>query len=227
MNLDEQIFKKRKPQKDRLTAYGFTKKNHGYFFRKNLPDLNFRVEISVCDSQVETSVIDNETDEEYLPLYTAVLRGSFVSRVREQTVAILEDIAEKCFTKHTFLFAQTDRLSQYLTEQIKDKPDNPFKKYPAITSFRPRGMKRWYALIMNIKAIKLLKEDNENADREIEIVNLKSTDELVPQLIKRKGIFRAYHMNHNKWISVILDDSLSDNELFSLVMQSRNLVVDS
>ena len=37
------------------------------------------------------------------------------------------------------------------------------------------------------------------------------------------GIYPAYHMNHKSWISLALDDTLSDSLIMELVSKSYNL----
>lgn len=44
------------------------------------------------------------------------------------------------------------------------------------------------------------------------------------KLICETGIYPAWHMNKKKWISVLLDDTLKDERIFSLIRTSRKLV---
>ncbi|WP_455089335.1 MmcQ/YjbR family DNA-binding protein [Peptoanaerobacter stomatis] len=39
----------------------------------------------------------------------------------------------------------------------------------------------------------------------------------------RKGIYPGYHMNHKHWISVVLNETLSDNEVMKLIENSFSL----
>lgn len=226
MKPEESIFKRRKALFDKMLAYGFECRNNAFFFSKDFESLKFRAEVTVTeDSKVDSRVIDLDTNEEFLPIYTVMQSGSFVSRVLREYTQILQDIAENCFTTELFIFPQANRLAVYIREYLSDKPYHPFKKYPEIAAFRPLNLNKWYALVMNIKYSKLVQSHQNDSDKEIEIVNLKASAEKVPLLIKHKGIYRAYHMNHEKWISVILDDSLTDEELFLLVTESRNAVL--
>ena len=62
---------------------------------------------------------------------------------------------------------------------------------------------------MNIQKNKISGNDN----TEIEILNLMLND----KNINNKNIYPAYHMNKKNWISIILDESLSNNEIFDLI----------
>lgn len=41
-------------------------------------------------------------------------------------------------------------------------------------------------------------------------------------ICNKKGIYIAYHMNKKNWVSIILDDTLTDNEIISLIDISYN-----
>ena len=57
----------------------------------------------------------------------------------------------------------------------------------------------------------------------VEAVNLKHNQ--VADLLSQKGIYPAFHMNKRYWISLALDDSLSDDEILDLLEISWNLTL--
>jgi predicted DNA-binding protein (MmcQ/YjbR family) len=59
----------------------------------------------------------------------------------------------------------------------------------------------------------------------VEVINLKLDKEKIPELIKRHGFYPAYHMNKKYWISIVLDNIISDKELLTLVEESYNYAV--
>ena len=54
----------------------------------------------------------------------------------------------------------------------------------------------------------------------ISIVNLKCSPLIMGSLTAQKGIFPAYHMNKEHWITAALDGSVPDDELKMLVSLS-------
>ena len=46
-------------------------------------------------------------------------------------------------------------------------------------------------------------------------------------LLSQNGIYPAFHMNKRYWISVALDDTLSDEEVLKLIEKSWNLTLKS
>lgn len=66
---------------------------------------------------------------------------------------------------------------------------------------------------MNIKRSLLTKDNDEQF---VDVINLKSNS--LP--IDAKSVFLAYHMNHRYWISVVLDDRLSDDTIMKMIGES-------
>lgn len=59
---------------------------------------------------------------------------------------------------------------------------------------------------------------------ELDIVNLKCTDEDREALSQTEVVLSAYHMNKKRWLSVILDEQEDfDEKLSELVQKSFNL----
>ena len=53
-------------------------------------------------------------------------------------------------------------------------------------------------------------------------MNVKAPEADVPALWNEPGIFRCYHMNKKHWITLTLDDRLSDERVMQLVRQSAD-----
>ena len=58
-------------------------------------------------------------------------------------------------------------------------------------------------------------------------LNLKLGSDKVDKLLKRKGFYLAYHMNKKDWITVILNDTLDDDEIIDLLDESYHNVNES
>ena len=71
---------------------------------------------------------------------------------------------------------------------------------------------------MNIKRDRLI----QNSEGFVEVINLK-LDDKVTELLLVDGIYPAYHMNKKYWVSLLLDDTLSDKTIFDLVDVSFSL----
>ena len=94
-----------------------------------------------------------------------------------------------------------------------------WEKSPDTGILRHEGNQKWYAVLMKISWDKLEK----GREGLVEAVNLKHDQ--VSDLLVKKGIYPAFHMNKRYWISVPLDDSLADEELLELIEKSWNLTL--
>ena len=72
---------------------------------------------------------------------------------------------------------------------------------------------------MNIDKSKIIPN---SSSKEIEILNIK-VDDLVEVLLKEKGIYPSYHLSKKSWITIILDDILTDNEVIKFIDISYGL----
>ncbi len=90
-------------------------------------------------------------------------------------------------------------------------------RYPGYAVFRHDNNKKWFALVATISSKSLgLKED-----KAIDIVNLKFDKNQTYDFAETNDhVFPAYHMNKNNWITVVLDDGISDGMVFELIRKS-------
>lgn len=214
---------------EHLVPFGFQKVQGGYDYRELILAGAFEVRVYVAtDGAVSTQVIDTDLNEEYLSLHVTQARGSFVGQVRAAYLAVLERVAEACFEALPFRSPQANRLAQYLQATYGDRYDHPFEKSPAVSSYRYPQNHKWYALMMPVTRGKLdlQAETWSKAALEelLEIVNLKVNAKELAHVLKNRGIYPAYHMSKKSWVSIVLDETVSDELLFSLVENSRALV---
>jgi len=112
-----------------------------------------------------------------------------------------------------------DDFEKFVIQNYDASFDYPWKKSPKNEVFRHKNSKKWFALVMNVQK-KWLGSDEEGV---VDVVNLKCDKELVGSLQKEHGIFKAYHMNKENWVTVVIDGGVSDEKLKSLVRMSYDL----
>ena len=110
-------------------------------------------------------------------------------------------------------------LAQYILETYSTEPDYPWLKSPTFAVFRQSSNRKWFALIMDIPRDKLGLPGTELLD----IVNLKCDPLLIGSLRRMPGIFPAYHMNKESWISVALDGTVPEEQIKMLLDMSYAL----
>lgn len=223
-DIEREAFQRAAPDRSALKRYGFTEDEEGSLrFSAPIVDGDFSVEVTISsDDALSSRVIDEATGEEYLPIFAEAHVGAFVGRVREEYSAFLRRIADACFVRAPFSSPQANRLAARIFTEYGEREDRPFEKSPECASFRVPETKKWYALVMPVRKKVLAGEkESPDADKTVEVVNLKADEAAIPSLTKTPGIYPAYHMNRRYWISVLLDGTVDDGLLFELVASSR------
>lgn len=218
MRIEDDIFARYTANKEKLIEYGFCRENDSFVWKSELPDFDFRIIIEYTD-RFSGRLIDLATDEEYIN-YRLENPEGFSKEVREAFERVLTDIRDHCCENNRFFTLQGQRLSAYMTEAFNDDPEFLWKKLPGYAVFRKKKSGKWYALIGDITRGKV--DKSAPSDEKTEILNVKSNR--VEELLKKEGIYPAYHMNKKYWITVILDDSLSDETAQALIRESFDLV---
>ena len=223
MTIEQKVFSRRRFSTKRLADYGFRNMEACYSLSKEFMDGDFTAEIRVYQNgSVQGRVIDNMMGEEYIPLRMPNYSGAFVGSVRAAYEMLLEDIADNCCTEVAFASDQSNRIATLILKRFSVEPDFPWDEGEHKPSgvFRHGNNNKWFGLIMNIDRRHL----DKGADEEkVDVINLKADEYKVAALHKVRGIYPAYHMNHSKWISVVLDDTLEDGDVMDLVDESFRL----
>jgi predicted DNA-binding protein (MmcQ/YjbR family) len=114
-----------------------------------------------------------------------------------------------------------EEVFKYIKDKYNTNPAYLWEKYPFYAAFRHSNNK-WFGIIMNVKKEKL----GLNGKEEIDILNVKCPPELVGKLRLNKGITKAYHMNKEHWITILLDGSVNDKMIKDLIDWSYDLTTN-
>lgn len=109
-------------------------------------------------------------------------------------------------------------LEKFITEHYGAQADYPWLSDPGFAVFRHKDNHKWFALIMDVSRSKL----GLPGDEMLDIVNLKCDPVLAASLRGEPGIFPAYHMNKEHWITLALDGSVADETVTLLLEMSHN-----
>lgn len=211
------IFKSYQFNQEKACAYGFVENGEVWTYSCQILQGDFVMTVSVVDGNLSFQVFDQETGDLYPQVHMESMRGSFVGSVREVCLEILYQIRKVCFDVQDYIFPQTKRIMAQVQEKYGNQLEFLWEKSPDTAVLRHEGNQKWYAVLMKISWDKLEK----GREGQVEAVNLKHDQ--VADLLSNKGIYPAFHMNKRYWISVALDDTLSDEEVLELIERSWNL----
>ena len=200
---------------NKLLEYGF---NSDYVYTVDILDNTFKVIVTYVDKKITGKIIDLSFDEEYTN-FRIERSGEFNLKIRSEYERILLDIRDKTCTKRTYIYDQANRIDKYIFSKYDVAADFPFKSSPYHGVYRNKDNK-WFGILMDIPFNKI----DKNKSGLIEVINVKINPNDKDNLLKIEGIYEAYHMNKKSWISIILDDTLSDDLISELIDNSYKLV---
>lgn len=214
-----EIFKSYQFNKEKAHAYGFIENGEVWTNSCQILQGDFIMTVSITTDNVSFQVFDKETGDLYPQVHMESMRGSFVGSVRGACLEILYQIRKACFDVQDFICPQTKRIMAQVQEKYANQLEYLWEKSPDTAVLRHEGNQKWYAVLMRIPWDKLEK----GREGLVEAVNLKHDQ--VADLLSKRGIYPAFHMNKRYWISLTLDDSLSDDDVLDLLEISWNLTL--
>ncbi len=202
------FFKKYKVKYETLLSYGFILKDSVYVYRKKIVEDTFEISLFISqDKGISYEVWDLDFNEKCFSINTSKI-------IESACISVLEDIKKNCFSKEDYYGLQANRLNDYIKNQYKIFPEFLWEKYPDYGVYRNTSNQKWFAMILNIDYSVL----DKNKHGFIEVMNLKAKNP--ESIINNKNIYPAYHMNKKNWISVVLDESLDDKFIITLLDNS-------
>ncbi|NCB80331.1 MAG: MmcQ/YjbR family DNA-binding protein [Bacilli bacterium] len=112
-----------------------------------------------------------------------------------------------------------EEIISYADIKYRIKPNFPWIKFPNYAVLRHPESSKWFALLMNVPRNKLGLE----GDGEVDVVNVKCKPEFVGSLRMKNGFMPAYHMNKEHWLSILLDNTVPEEEIYELIDDSYQL----
>ena len=209
-----EILKSYQFNQEKARAYGFVKNGEVWTYSYQILQGDFVMTVSITTDNVSFQVFDQEMGDFYPQVHMESMRGTFVGTVREACLEVLYDIRKSCFEVQEFLCPQTKRIMTLVQEKFENQLEYLWEKSPDTAVLRHDDNQKWYAVLMKISWEKLDKA----REGHVEVVNLKHDQ--VANLLLEKGIYPAFHMNKRYWISLPLDDTLSDEQIVKLFERS-------
>ena len=113
---------------------------------------------------------------------------------------------------------QAKRVISHITDEFGVKPEFLWpKQSPNYCVFRNGRNKKWFGIVMVIPGSKL----GLDTDKDVDIIDLKFDDgEAADFAHDNANVFPGWHMNKRNWITLVLDDRMSDKAVFELINRS-------
>lgn len=215
----DEIIKGKKPVQEKLLSYGFTKDGDYFQYLTEIMEGVFTLRIQIdAENTIKTDLIEQETGETYI-LYKTNATGSYVGEIRSAIEQVICDIAENCFENEIFKTAQVQMAIEFVRELYGDELEFLWKKFPYNAIWRRKDNKKWYGVILTVAGKKLGLKSN----RIEEIIDLRMNPAETEKILARQHYYPGWHMNKKSWYTLVLDRSITDEELKERIRESYKL----
>ncbi len=116
--------------------------------------------------------------------------------------------------------SQRERITRYIQDTYGTQAEYLWADSPGNAIFRHSASKKWYASMMRVLPEKL----GLTGEEALDVMDIKCSTIMIGSLLSTKGFLPAYHMNKNHWISIVLDNSIPDNQIIPLLELSYDSV---
>ena len=113
-------------------------------------------------------------------------------------------------------------IFDWCKKTYKVSPDYPWNDDNAV--LRHKDNRKWFGVILSVRSDRLPLAGSADpgctyADtcQYLDILNVKCDPVMIGSFLTRSGYFPAYHMNKDKWISILLDGPEPDDEIKMLL----------
>lgn len=213
---------------DKLIPFGFIETEEGYFYAQQIMNGLFEIRLLVEETgRLKGDVYDLSIDKTYPLLRVMNVQEPFVTQVRAAYKEVLQKVIDSCFSPCVLSLRQGQFLFQWIKKHYDDEPDFPFRQYPQFAVFRYPSNHKWYGLFMNLPRQKVDNSFPYRTDRKVDVLNLRVKKHEIEQKLTVEGVYPAYHMNKKSWVSLTLDDSISDDLICQWVEESRLLAIQA
>lgn len=217
MDIIHTLFKRKKINFSKLIPFGFIQDGNTYIYKKILSESEFILTVKITeDGSVSAEIIDATVNEPYTLYFVDGAVGSFVGKVKMQYEETLTEIAEKCFEPDVFKSRQTKECIEYVRQKYANELEFLWEKFPDNAVWRRTDNEKWYGAILTVSKSKL----GIKSDEPVEIIDLRIQSEKMTELIDNEHYFPGWHMNKKNWYTIILDGSVSMEELCRRIDES-------
>ena len=110
-------------------------------------------------------------------------------------------------------------LINYIFDEYSVEPDFPFRMDDVTCVFRHIDNRKWFGIVMAVP----YRTIGINRDGYVDILNVKCDPIMMGSLRGKPGFCPAYHMNKDKWITILLDGSADKADITALLAMSYTM----
>ena len=113
-----------------------------------------------------------------------------------------------------------EEILDYAKKVYGTVPEYLWEQHPTYAVLRMKDTDKWYGVLMKVSRRELGIE----GDGEVDIMNVRCDPEMAVSLLRTKGFLTGYLMDHNNWISVLLDGTVGETKILDSLDRSYDLI---
>ena len=110
-------------------------------------------------------------------------------------------------------------LIDYIFDEYSVEPDFPFRMDDVTCVFRHTDNRKWFGIAMAVP----YRTIGINKAGDADILNVKCDPVMMGSFRGKPGFCPAYHMNKDKWITILLDGSAGQEDIKALLAMSYGM----
>ena len=105
------------------------------------------------------------------------------------------------------------KLIEYVFEHYAIHPEYLWPEYPETFVFRHAENRKWFGVVMDVERAKL----GLPGEGKVFLIDVKTGPIIGGSYLGQPGIVKAWHMNKNHWLGILLDGSTNNRTLKELL----------
>lgn len=114
---------------------------------------------------------------------------------------------------------QAQMVREFIRNTYGDELEFLWPKSPKNAVWRRKDSRKWYGAVLTTAGNKVGLETSDI----VEIIDLRMKKEQAEEVLARKHYYPGWHMNKKSWYTVVLDESVPDEELQRRIQESYEL----
>ena len=110
-------------------------------------------------------------------------------------------------------------VCEFIRNTYGDELEFLWPKSPKNAVWRRKDSRKWYGAVLTTAGNKVGLETSDI----VEIIDLRMKKEQAEEVLARKHYYPGWHMNKKSWYTVVLDESVPDEELQRRIQESYEL----
>lgn len=214
------MFEGKKPNVQKLKAYGFESADGALSYATEVLDGQFEMKVSIFENgDISTKMTDLASGEPYALHLVDDATGAFVGAVRAEFSRVLEDIAKECFEGGAFGDEASKSILAHIKAKYGDDLEFLWEKFPQDAIVRCKDTSKWYALFVSLGREKL----GLDGEGKCNIIVMRAHSDSLTSLLDGKRFLPAYHMNKKNWFTALLDEESDIPKICELIDISYEL----